>query len=93
MLLLKLWSYELAPLASIVSMVERRTCNANVVSSSLARSSILYDKGYHCRVTEKGFVVGIRIIIRNPEPIYMSSILISTVLFLESGTLKQGINR
>lgn len=35
----ELWSYELAPFASIVSMVERRTCNANVVSSSLARSS------------------------------------------------------
>lgn len=30
---------------------------------------------------EKGFTVGIRIRIRNPEPIYMSSILISTVLF------------
>ena len=50
-------------------------------SSKKFTSESRNSKSTSCRVTEKGFVVGIRIRIRNPEPIYMSSTLISTVLF------------
>ena len=39
---------------------------------------ILYDRGYAVVLPKKGFIVGIRIRVRNPEPVNISSNLIST---------------
>ena len=41
----ELWSYELAPFASLVQLVERSICNPEVVGSSPAGSSKILKKG------------------------------------------------